>query len=72
MTSLFVFILSSKNWMSFPEKKSIIFSSKYFDLDCIIISSARDDCEEGTPQRCSRPGSSLQQPEPRFQTKPTS
>ena len=59
MTSLFVFLLSSENWMYFPEKE--ILSSNYFDLDCVFISNTRDDREQGIPRRHSRPGSSLQQ-----------
>ena len=34
MSSLFLFILFSKNWMYFPGKKTL--SSKYFDLDCVF------------------------------------
>ena len=39
MTSLIDFHLTTQNWVYFPEKKHIIFSSKYFDLDCAFISN---------------------------------
>ena len=48
MTSLFVFILSSGNWMYFPEE-NIIFCLKYFCLDCVFISSTGDGREQCIP-----------------------
>ena len=35
--------------MHFTEKETIIFSSKYFDLDCAFISNTEDDREMGIP-----------------------
>ena len=70
-TSPFVFILSRENWMYFTEI-NVMFSSKYFDLDCAFVSNTGDTVKRGIPKRRSLPGSSLQQPQPRFQTKSTS
>ena len=69
-TILVDLILSSENWMYFTE--NVISSSKYFDLDWVFISNTGNDGGQGIPQCPSRPGSSLQQPQPRFQTKTTS
>ena len=57
MTSVFVFILSNENWMYF-QGKNIIFSLKYFDLDCVFISDTENNCGQGIPRGRSRPGSS--------------
>ena len=56
--------------MYFAEKKTLfIFSSKYFDLDCVFILNTGDDHEQGIPQHCLVKGASHQQPQPRFQIK---
>ena len=69
MTSLFIFILSIENWMHFPKKA---LSSLQSILTWTVFSyQIQEMTEQGIPQRHSRPGRSLQQPQPRSQTKTT-
>ena len=57
------------------QKKKRYLLFKVFLFDCVFVSNTGDTVKGvflGIPQRRPHPGSSLQQPQPRFQTKTTS